>query len=284
MTNVTVPRHTDAWRDFDRMGGGVAGAIGLHAALAALLIGAAYLHLSKHDRWGESAASVGAIQASMVSALPLPPHAPPVEKQVLASEDEARAPLPPPKAAAEPPPRLTDVLIKAKTREKPAPPAPVHSVAPPKPTPKAPPVEAQPVKHPQPAPETPKARTGETTATQLPQAIAQSKNGTATATVQDRTFGFRYAFYLQAVSRRVSQNWFSGEVDPRSSQGKRVTLLFDIDRDGKPQDVRVETRSGSPTLDQSAVRAVQRLEDDGFGPLPAGDHITIEFAFDYKQP
>ena len=282
MTNITSPPYPNPQGHFDRLRGGLAGAVGLHLALAALLVAGAYLHLRQHDRWGESAASVGAIQASMVSALPLPPRAQPVEKQVLASEDVNNAPLPPPKAATRPPPRPTDILVKAKTPEKPAPPAPVHSAAPPKPELRPAPSEAPPVKHPQPTPDTPKARTGETTATQLPEAISQAKNGTATATVQDRTFGLRYAYYLRAVSQRVSQNWFSGEVDPRSAQGKRVKLLFDIDRDGTPQDVRVETRSGSPTLDQSAMRAVQRV--DGFGPLPAGDHITIEFAFDYKQP
>ncbi len=260
----------------------MAGAVGLHILLAAALVGAAYLSSGKQDRWGEHAAAVGAIQASMVSALPLPSHAKPVEKQVLASEDVNEAPLPPPKAATQPPPKPTDILIKAKTPEKPAPPAPVHSTAPAKPEPKATPTEAPVLKHPQPAPDSPKARTGETTATQLPEAISQAKNGTATATVEDRTFGVRYAYYLRAVSQRVSQNWFSGEVDPRSSQGKRVTLLFDIDRDGAPQNVRVENHSGSATLDESAMRAVQRV--DGFGPLPAGNKITIEFAFDYKQP
>lgn len=274
--------HADEYRDFDRMGGGFAGAVGLHLLLAAAVIAGAYLHLGKHEHWGENAASVGAIQASMVSALPLPSHNKPVEKQVLASEDVNDAPLPPPKAATQPPPKPTDILIKAKTPDKPAPPAPVRSNTPTKPEPKATPTEAPPNKHPQPAPDTPKARTGETTATQLPEAISQAKNGTATATVEDRTFGARYAYYLRAVSQRVSQNWFSGEVDPRSSQGKRVTLLFDIDKDGSPQNVRVENRSGSPTLDQSALRAVQRV--DGFGPLPSGDKITIEFAFDYKQP
>lgn len=273
--------HADEIHDFDRLRAGMAGAVGLHVLLAAVVIGAAYLNLGKHEKWGENTAQVGAIQASMVSALPLPSHAKPVEKQVLASEDVNEAPLPAPKAATQPPPKPTDILIKAKTPEKPAPPAPVHSTAP-KPETKAPPTEAPPVKHPQPAPDTPKARTGETTATQLPEAVSQAKNGTATATVEDRTFGARYAYYLRAVSQRVSQNWFSGEVDPRSSQGKRVTLLFDIDRDGAPQNVRIENRSGSTTLDQSAIRAVQRV--DGFGPLPAGDKITIEFAFDYKQP
>ena len=282
MTNATPHLHADEIRDFDHLGGGMAGAVGLHVLLAAVLIGAAYLNFGKHDKWGENTSSVGAIQASMVSALPLPSRAKPVEKQVLASEDVNAAPLPPPKATTQPPPRPTDILIKSKTPDKPAPPAPTHSTAPTKPDLKAQPTEAPPIKHPQPTPDTPKARTGETTATQLPEAVSQAKNGTATATIEDRTFGAHYAYYLRAVSQRVSQNWFSGEVDPRSSQGKRVTLLFDIDREGTPQNIRIENRSGSATLDESAIRAVQRV--DGFGPLPAGDKITIEFAFDYKQP
>src|ERR1700744_3584814 len=165
--------------DVERLGGGMAGAGGLHVLLAAVILGAAYLNIGKHDRWGEHAASVGAIQASMVSALPLPSHNKPVDKQVLASEDVNNAPLVAPKAATQPPPKPTDILVKAKTPEKPAPPAPVHSTAPPKPEPKAQPTEAPPLKPPQPAPDPPKARTGETTATQLPEAVTQSQNGTA---------------------------------------------------------------------------------------------------------
>ncbi len=266
--------------DPDRLGGGFAGAVVLHLLIAAGLIAAAYLGHNSSERWGENQASVGAIQASMVSAIPLPSHAKPVQKQVLASEDENQAPLPPPKEATQPPPRPTDVLIKAKPPA-PAKPAPSHTESAAKPQPRNTPSETPAAKHPQPTPPTPKAETGETTATQLPEAISQLKNGTATATVQDRTFGSRYAYYLRLISQKVSQNWVAGEADPRSSQGKRVTLLFDIDRDGNPEDVRVENRSGSPSLDQSAMHAVQRV--DGFGPLPAGNKITIEFAFDYKS-
>ncbi|MGI4831461.1 MAG: TonB family protein [Janthinobacterium lividum] len=271
--------HTDDPRDPDQFGTGMTGAVGLHLLLAAGLVASMYLGHHSADRWGENQSSVGAIQASMVSAIPLPSHAKPVEKQVLASEDENQAPLPPPKEATQPPPRPTDVLIRAKTPP-PAKPAPVHSQAPPKVQPNSRPTEAPPVKHPQPAPPTPKAQTGETTATQLPEAISQLKNGTATVSTPDRAFGFRYAYYLRGVSQRVSQNWVASEADARTSQGHRVTLLFDIDRDGNPLNVHVENRSGSPTLDQSAMRAVQRV--DGFGPLPAGNQITIEFSFDYR--
>jgi protein TonB len=61
---------------------------------------------------------------------------------------------------------------------------------------------------------------------------------------------------------------------------KSATIVFDIDHDGVPSNARVETRSGSPSLDLSALRAVQRV--DGFGPLPAGNRITVEFTFHFR--
>ena len=39
------------------------------------------------------------------------------------------------------------------------------------------------------------------------------------------------------------------------------------------------SRSGVPSLDQSAMRAIQRI--DSFGKLPEGDNVTVEFWFDY---
>jgi len=272
------PIHVYDLEDPDRLGGGMAGAALLHLLLAGAIIAVAYLGHNA-DRWGENQSSVGAIQASMVSAIPLPSHAKPVEKQVLASEDENQAPLPPPREATQPPPKPTDILIKAKTPP-PAKPAPVRTETPAKPQP-APPTTSSTLKHPQPTPPTTKAETGETTATQLPEAISQLKNGTATISTPDRTFGFRYAYYLRIVSQKVSQNWVSSEADPRTSTGKRATVYFDIDRDGTPQNIRIAMRSGSPSLDESALRAVQRV--DGFGPLPAGNQISIEFAFDYGK-
>jgi protein TonB len=248
----------------DRFSSGLAGAICLHVILVGIFMGIALFAHSSADHWGENASSVGAIQASMVSAIPLPSKVKPVDKSVLAPDEASPAPTPPPKEALTPPPRDTDILIKGKTQPNKL--GPIPTPAPPK--------------HPQPTPPTAKAQTGES-ATQLPQSTTQVTNGTATATVQDRTFGNRYAYYVQIVSRTVAQNWYSQEADPRASQGKHVTIIFDIERDGTPANVRVETRSGSASLDTSALRALQRV--DGFGPLPAGNQITVEYTFDYRQ-
>lgn len=97
-------------------------------------------------------------------------------------------------------------------------------------------------------------------------------------------FGSRYAWYVRVVQQKVSENWLKYEVDPNVSEARRVYLTFDIRRDGHPTDISVEQSSGVPSLDQSAVRALARI--DTFGPLPsdyAGNKVSVEFWFDYKR-
>ncbi len=97
-------------------------------------------------------------------------------------------------------------------------------------------------------------------------------------------FGSRFSWYVEAVQRKVTENWLKYEVDPRITEAKRVYLTFDIARDGHPSNVEIEQSSGVPSLDQSAVRALQRI--DNFGPLPAdysGSKVSVEFWFDYKR-
>lgn len=97
-------------------------------------------------------------------------------------------------------------------------------------------------------------------------------------------FGSRYAWYVDAVRRKVSENWLKYEVDPGISSARRVYIYFEITRGGSPANIRVEQSSGIPSLDQSAMRALQRI--DTFGPLPndyAGNRVSVEFWFDYKR-
>jgi len=97
-------------------------------------------------------------------------------------------------------------------------------------------------------------------------------------------FGSRYGWYVQVIQRKVSENWLKYEVDPRVSGAERVYITFDIARDGHPYNVQVEQSSGVPSLDISAVRALQRI--DTFGPLPpdySGNKLSVEYWFDYKR-
>jgi protein TonB len=97
-------------------------------------------------------------------------------------------------------------------------------------------------------------------------------------------FGSRYAWYVRVVQQKVSENWLKYEVDPGISDARRVYVTFDIVRDGHPTNVQIEQSSGVPSLDQSAVRALQRI--DTFGPLPpdySESKVSVEFWFDYKK-
>lgn len=247
----------------EKFGGGMGLSLALHAALAAGLVGATLTGILVHDRWGDAVSNQGSIQASLVSSIPLPQKAAPVEKNVLTPEHASEAPAPPRKEATQPPPKPTDILVK----EKPTP----AKVAP---TPPAP----APPKHPQPTPDTTKAASGESAA-QIPMAVAQVKNGTASLTVPDRVYGNRYGYYFQIIGRKVAQNYFTDTINVGASNGKSAVVVFDINRDGTVSNLRMYTRSGSPTLDSAALAAIQRI--DTFGPLPAGDKITIEYKFDF---
>src|SRR3989475_12049526 len=97
-------------------------------------------------------------------------------------------------------------------------------------------------------------------------------------------FGTRFGWYVDTVRRKVSDNWLKYEIDPRIGEARRVYLVFDITRDGHPSHIEVEQSSGVPSLDQSAVRALQRI--DTFGPLPSdysGNKVSVEFWFDFKR-
>ncbi|WP_263365610.1 TonB family protein [Edaphobacter bradus] len=263
-SSLKLSPHGDSYDD--HFGGSFAGSLILHAAVTGAIIGLAWFHL-RGAQWGEQASTAGAIQATMVASIPLPPKQRDLDTGVLTSEAPSPAPITA-KEKTEPPPKPDEVPIPEKIT-KPIKPAEKPTPAPPK--------------HPQPAPEQPtKATTGETAGIRIPQATMELKNGTASVAVQDRAFGSRFAYYVNIVNRAVAQNWYTQEADPRASAGKSVTVLFDINRDGTPSNPRIETRSGSPSLDQSALRAVQRVE--GFGPLPAGSQITVEYTFHYTQP
>jgi protein TonB len=97
-------------------------------------------------------------------------------------------------------------------------------------------------------------------------------------------FGNRFGWYVDVVRRKISENWMKYEVDPRITSGQRVYITFDILRNGQPVNVQVEQSSGVPSLDISAVRAIQRI--DTFGGLPNaynGSKVSVEFWFDYRR-
>jgi protein TonB len=116
-------------------------------------------------------------------------------------------------------------------------------------------------------------------------ALFSSSTGTGGVSVDGGgDFGSRYAWYVDAVRRKVSENWLRYEIDPAIQGAERVYVYFEIGRDGRPSNVRIAQSSGVPSLDRSAVRTLQRI--DTFGPLPAdyrGSRVSVEFWFDYTR-
>ena len=227
------------------------GAVLLHLALAGAIVGYYIVGgFFKSNLWGGPNVG-GAIQANLVSsAIPLPSDVPP-NQNVLATDKPSPAPAPPePKTVA---PKVDEQAIPI--QDKKAPPA--------KPQP-TPPKPQQKIQQPQ---QQNKATYGEMAANNLPRAVQGQTNPGPTSITQG-DFGTRFAWYVDGINRKMSQMWNKFEVDPRTPKGARVYVTFPIARNGQPGNPLLDRSSGSPTLDRSCLRAVQRV--DTFGALPNG--------------
>jgi protein TonB len=243
----------------------LAGSFFLHALFAGGIVLFAWMHHALGNTWGDSNQTTGAIQASMVDAIPLPTTAPPTDN-VLATDNPSLNPAPlTPAATAKPKP--DEILIQNKVKQ------PTRLAE--RTTPS--------ILHPQTVAPSDRIATGEAPGMRIAVSTVQLATGTSQMSVPAGDFGSRYAYYVNGINRTVSGQWWQQEADPRASNGHSVTLLFDVLRDGTPTNVRVEKHSGSASLDISAVHALQRV--DGFGLLPdtyRGDRITVEYTFDYQ--
>jgi periplasmic protein TonB len=96
--------------------------------------------------------------------------------------------------------------------------------------------------------------------------FAQPSAADQPVSVTNGDFGTRFGWYVDGIKRKVSQNWLRGQVDPRTAKNSTVQIYFKVNRQGVPSGFRINTASGSPTLDRSCLLATQRV--DTFGDLP----------------
>lgn len=99
-------------------------------------------------------------------------------------------------------------------------------------------------------------------------------------------FASRYGWYIDAVRRRISQNWLQNTIDPgiRAAHVAKCTFTFTIARDGTVKDIRVQQSSGNYSMDTSAQRAL--LSSSPMPPLPndyAGSYVNVTFDFDLSM-
>jgi periplasmic protein TonB len=225
-----------------------AGALLLHGLLLAAFISYGFVSgLFSHNLWGNQGAG-GAMQVNIVSsALPLP-DTQPMNKNVLTTETPSPAPAPPsPKEEHQIDEKAIPILGKqVKPKQKTAPKTQQHQ----------PPPRQQNL-----------AQYGEQNGTNIPRATQPQLSSNGPTTVGDNSFASRFGWYVNQINAKMATTWNKYEVDQRTPRGSRVYLVFAISRDGSPSHVQVERQSGSPTLDTSCERAVQRV--DTFGPLPS---------------
>ena len=245
------------------------GSLLLHVAVfGSLFITALVIAHIHGNAWGNRSDTQGAIQATMVAsapAIPLPQEQKPTD-QVLATQTPSPAPAPPaPKAPAAQAQDSIPIPVKQPEKAKLEPKKQVEQQKPLKVPIQHVPLVPAPL-HPQVRP-TNRANYGEAAPAAVPKSMAQAQPS-AQVNVQGGNFGAMYPWYVDLIKRRTAQNWYKQEVDPGTPQGARVYVTFTVHRDGSPNEVRVQQSSGSPTLDSSCVRAVQRV--DTYGPLPSG--------------
>jgi TonB family protein len=88
---------------------------------------------------------------------------------------------------------------------------------------------------------------------------------------------FPYAWYLNTLRTRITDSWDPPGESLLTGRAKRVLVAFRVYRDGSVSDVRVDGASGTPGLDTSARRAVERAQP--FPPLPdAYDGASLDVA------
>jgi protein TonB len=262
-----VAPNAEIYFEHDRWGRALAWSLGLHIGVTVFLFGyAALLNRNGGEGWGAGGGGE-AIGATLVSTVPLPAN-PAQTQNVLANQS---------KGITQSQPKIEEkvpdaIEIQGKNAKiKPA---------------KKP--ETVSKEKPQPAPEseTNQVAFGEGGPVSGPYgsfSAAGAKGGFG-INGGGGDFGTKYAWYVRVIQQKVADNWLKYEIDPRITTGQRVYITFDVARDGHPTNVQVEQSSGVPSLDISAVRALQRI--DTFGPLPpdySGKKISVEYWFDYSR-
>ena len=256
---------TEIFFEHSGLGKPLAWSVVLHLAITALIVFFGVILHGHGSAWGAGGGG-DAIGVSLVSTVPLPAN--PVQTQnVLANESKGLTQSLPQEKTSEPD-AIPIADKNAKTKPKPVATASHQKARQP------PPEESN---------EVPFGQGGPVSGPYGSFSAAGAKGGFGFEG-GGGDFGTAYAWYVRVVQQKVSENWLKYEVDPNIHQANRAYVQFDINRSGHPGNVQIEQSSGVPSLDQSALRAIQRI--DTFGPLPSdysGSKVTVEFWFDYKR-
>ena len=248
----------------DPLGKYLAGSIGLHAGIAALLVSSGFWRLS-NSNWGADHSSTGSVGVTMVRTIPIPRREAP--ENPLANDTESNVPQAPapvklapqvkaPEPAAIPIPDKIQRRISPKMQSQSAyrPPAQEY---------KANQVYSQAL-----------------------QAMSSQMYGTQGSAGIDigaaSVLGSKYGAYASVMRDLISGKWNRAGLNALPTQKAAVT--FTIARSGAVSNVKISQASGNLLLDNSALRAVQ--DANPLPPLPPtfpGNEVTVELFFQLQQ-
>jgi TonB family protein len=109
-----------------------------------------------------------------------------------------------------------------------------------------------------------------------------SSPGLAISNQAGGDFAGRYPAYVEAIRRRIAQNWLQSTIDPsaRASRTIHAVATFTIMRDGTVRDIRISESSRNSSFDNSGLRAL--YDSNPMPPLPSdynGSYVSVTFDF-----
>jgi TonB family protein len=248
--------------EHDRWGMPLVVSLGLHGALLLIIIVATIARGMPGQVWGTMGAGGGAMSATIVRSIPLPAQPQTENTNVLANDNKGLSQSQP--KAQEQPQDNNAIEIARNGREKEKP-ADRNST------------NRRPDQQQQAANQIPYGRGGPANALQFSMGA-----GTGGLNVEGTgDFAGRYGWYVEQVRNKIAQNWSFYQVDPNVPKGARVTVSFEILRNGQPINIGMKEPSAFPSLNDSAAATLKRI--DTFGPLPGdyrGNSVRVDFYFE----
>ena len=241
----------------------LAWSLGLHVAFAAfVLLYATFIHGFRGEGWG-SGGGGDAMGATLVSAVPLPAN-PAETTNVLATESKGLSKSEP-KAQEKEPEAIPIPDKNAKNKTKPVPAHQTATLNPSRPS---------------------RTRFPMAKGARQRAVLDECRRRQRRIWIHRQRWRFRQPVRLVRASRAAKSHRKLAQVRSRPADLRGQAGLSDVRHRTRrtPGECRVEQSSGVPSLDLSAMRALERI--DSFGPLPpdySGSKVSVEFWFDYKR-
>jgi TonB family protein len=239
----------------------------LHGALAATIAASIFFRWQGNAWGGPGSASEGDAKVNLVGSVGLPMPKPPVidDSKTFDPTNSLYKDVPQPK-----PPEIPKDVVKIPKLEKEKPQPIQH--------------KSKVLENKTPPPEN--AVPGHGGQPNLPTGYAQTPGATSSGVnIQGQgggDFAARYPAYVEAIRRRIAQNWLQSSIDPaaRASRSIHATATFIINRDGSVKDIRITESSRNASFDNSGLRAL--YDSNPMPPLPAdysGSSVAVTFDF-----